>query len=73
MSLPNCSVAAIVSKTTIKFDGCLDVAVSKQSSNSFIIARTVLEINRSGSVSKLMDRHPQTDCFLNAIGNLFAE
>jgi hypothetical protein len=60
-------------KTTVEFDGRLDIAVSKQPPNGLIISWMVLEINRSGSVSKLMDRHPQSDCFLNANGNLFAK
>ena len=73
MSRPNSSVACDGLKTTVEFDGRLDIAVSKQPPNSLIIPWMVLEINRSGSVSKLVDRHPQSDCFLNANGNLFAE
>jgi hypothetical protein len=39
-------------KTTVELDGRLDIAVSKQPSNSLIIPWMMLEINRSGGVSK---------------------
>jgi hypothetical protein len=41
----------------VEADRGLDITVSKQLPNGLIISWMVLEIKRSGSVSKLMDRH----------------
>ena len=73
MSFPNSSVACDGLKTAVEFDRRLDIAVSKQPSNSLVVPWMVLEIDRRGSVSELVDRDPKSDRFLNANGNLFAE
>ena len=60
-------------EAAIKADGCLNVFVSEEPSDSLIITGVVLQINRCRSVPKLMDCDPKTGRFLNALRDLFAK
>ena len=60
-------------QATIESNCRPDIAMSKEPSDGFVVAWPVLEIDRRRRMSELMNRDPNSDRFLNAHGNLFAE
>ncbi len=60
-------------QAAVEADRRLAITVSKQLPHGLVLTRMVLEINRRRGVSKLMDRDPKSDRFLNARGDLLAE
>ena len=59
-------------QAAVEADRRLAITVSKQLPHGLVLTRMVLEINRRRGVSKLMDRDPKSDRFLNARGDLLA-
>ena len=51
----------------------MNVIVPQQPPDGLIITGVVLQINRCRGMPKLVDCDPKTDCFLNALRDLFAE
>src|SRR6516162_4841562 len=60
-------------QSAIKTRRCLDITVAKKPADGFVVARTMLQINRCGSVPELMNCDSQPRRFWDGPGDLLAE
>ena len=60
-------------QSAIKTRRCLDITVAKKPADGFVVARTMLQINRCGSVPELMNGEAKSGRFLHAHSDLLAE
>ena len=54
-------------QATVEAYRCLDATVSKHPLYCAVVSRMVLQIYRCRSMTKLMNRYPKTDLFLDAV------
>jgi hypothetical protein len=59
-------------QTTIKINRGLDVFMTQKTSNGFVFAGSVLQVDRRGSVSELMNGNTQASGFQDTFSYLFA-
>jgi hypothetical protein len=60
-------------KAAVEVNGCSDVAMPQEAANCLVIAGVLLQVDGGCGMTILMERDPQSGCFLDAFSNLDAK